>query len=132
MELEYRINHTPLSKQIISLYNSSGIKRPTDDDARITKMYQHSNLIITAWDQDQLVGVARSLTDFCYCCYLSDLAVREEYKHRGIGKKLIDLTRENIGNQTTLILLSAPNAMDYYPKLGFEKIPNGYIIHRTE
>ena len=132
MELEYRINHTPLSKQIISLYNSSGIKRPTDGDARITKMYQHSNLIITAWDQDQLVGVARSLTDFCYCCYLSDLAVREEYKHRGIGKKLIDLTRENIGNQTTLILLSAPNAMDYYPKLGFEKIPNGYIIHRTE
>lgn len=132
MDLAYRINQTPPSEQIISLYNSSGIKRPTHDAERITKMYQHSNLIITAWDQDQLVGIARSLTDFCYCCYLSDLAVREEYKYRGIGKKLIDLTRENIGNQTTLILLSALNAMDYYPKLGFEKIPNGYIIHRAE
>lgn len=132
MELEYRINQTPSAEEIISLYNSSGIKRPTQDAERITKMYLHSNLIVTAWDQDQLVGVARSLTDFCYCCYLSDLAVREVYKHRGIGKKLIDLTRENIGNQTTLILLSAPTAMEYYPKLGFEKIPNGYIMHRAE
>jgi predicted N-acetyltransferase YhbS len=132
MKITYRTNQTPPTEQIISLYNSSGIKRPTQDAERIHKMYQHSNLIITAWDQDQLVGVARSLTDFCYCCYLSDLAVREEHKHRGIGKKLIDLTRENIGKQTTLILLSAPNAMEYYPKLGFEQIPNGYIIHRTE
>lgn len=132
MEITYRTNQTPSTEQIISLYNSSGIKRPTQDVERINKMYQHSNLVISAWDQDQLVGIARSLTDFCYCCYLSDLAVREEYKHRGIGKKLIDLTRQNTGNQTTLLLLSAPNAMDYYPKLGFEKIPNGYIIHRAE
>jgi ribosomal protein S18 acetylase RimI-like enzyme len=132
MEIDYRINENPDTAQITSLYNSSGIKRPTQDAERIAKMYRHSNLIVTAWDQDQLVGVARSLTDFCYCCYLSDLAVREEYKHRGIGKKLIDLTRENIGSQTTLILLSASNAMGYYPKLGFEKIPNGYIIHRCE
>lgn len=132
MIITYRADLTPPAEKIISLYNSSGIKRPTHDAERIAKMYQHSNLIVTAWDQDQLVGVARSLTDFCYCCYLSDLAVREEYKHRGIGKKLIDLTRENIGNQTTLILLSAPTAMEYYPKLGFAKIPNGYIIHRIE
>jgi|SRR5690606_18668068 len=132
MDITYRTDLTPSADKIISLYDSSRIKRPTQDAERIAKMYRHSNLIVTAWDQDQLVGVARSLTDFCYCCYLSDLAVREEYKHNGIGKKLIDLTQKNIGNQTTLILLSAPNAMDYYPKLGFEKIPNGYIIHRTE
>src|SRR5699024_7652287 len=101
MDITYRINQTPPTEQIIALYNSSGIRRPTKDPERIAKMYQNSNLIISAWDQDQLVGVARSLTDFCYCCYLSDLAVREEYKHRGIGKKLIALTRENIGSQTT-------------------------------
>lgn len=132
MELIYQIDHMPSTEQIISLYESSGIKRPTQDFGRIAKMYQHSNLIISTWDQDKLVGIARSLTDFCYCCYLSDLAVSEPYKHRGIGKKLIDLTREQIGNQTTLILLSAPNAMEYYPKVGFDKILNGYIIHRTE
>ncbi len=132
MELTYRSDITPPIDKIISLYNSSGIRRPTECPERLAKMYQHSNLIVTAWHRDHLVGIARSLTDFCYCCYLSDLAVREEYKHQGIGKNLIDLTRKHVGSQTTLILLSAPNAMDYYPKLGFEKILNGYIIHRTE
>jgi predicted N-acetyltransferase YhbS len=76
------------------------------------------------------VGIARSLTDFCYCCYLSDLAVSENHKKAGIGKRLIELTQERLGEQVTLILLSAPGAMEYYPKVGFEKIPNGFIIHR--
>ena len=95
-------------------------------------MYANSNLILTAWDKDKLIGISRALTDFCYCCYLSDLAVRKEYQKRGIGRKLIELTKENIGEQTTLILLSAPTAMDYYPKVGMLKIDNGFIIKRTK
>ena len=77
-----------------------------------------------------LVGVSRSLTDFCYCCYLSDLAVMEEYKQLGIGRKLIDLTRERLGDRVTLLLLSAPGAMEYYPKVGFDPIKNGFVIKR--
>src|SRR5690554_296201 len=132
MEITYQINLIPHASQIISLYDSSGINRPTSGPDRIEKMYENSNLVISAWDGERLVGIARSLTDFCYCCYLSDLAVRQEYKIQGIGKKLIALTQEQIGKQTTLLLLSAPAAMDYYPKAGFEKIPNGFIIHRLE
>jgi|SRR5690554_2326423 len=132
MDITYHVNLIPGTAQIISLYDSSGINRPIQDPGRIEKMYQNSNLVVTAWDQDQLVGIARSLTDFCYCCYLSDLAVREEYKNKGIGKQLIALTKEQIGKQVTLLLLSAPAAMEYYPKAGFENIPNGFIIHRSE
>lgn len=95
-------------------------------------MYANSNLVATAWDEDKLVGVSRSLTDFCYCCYLSDLAVRKDYRSNGIGKKLIELTKNIIGEQTTLILLAAPAAMDYYPKVGFQKIDKGFIIKRTK
>jgi ribosomal protein S18 acetylase RimI-like enzyme len=80
----------------------------------------------------KLVGVSRSLTDFCYCCYLSDLAVRKEYQTSGIGKKLIELTKSVIGDQTALILLSAPAAMEFYPKIGFSKIENGFIIKRSK
>jgi predicted N-acetyltransferase YhbS len=87
--------------------------------------------VVSAWDEDKLVGIARSLSDFCYCCYLSDLAVRQEYKKLGIGKKLIALTKEKIGDQSMLFLLSAPSAMDYYPKINFEKVENGFIINRT-
>ena len=78
MEITYKLDTTPETELIIDLYNSSGINRPTTDTERISKMYANSNLVVTAWDRDILVGVSRSLTDFCYCCYLSDLAVREE------------------------------------------------------
>ena len=132
MEIIYRTDITPDTDEIIDVYNSSGINRPIKDKERIAKMYANSNLVATAWDEDKLVGVSRSLTDFCYCCYLSDLAVRKDYQSNGIGKKLIELTKNIIGEQTTLILLAAPAAMDYYPKIGFQKIDNGFIIKRTK
>ena len=132
MEITYRLDIIPDTAQIIEVYNSSGINRPTTDTERIKKMYDNSNLIATAWDNDKLVGISRSLTDFCYCCYLSDLAVRHEYKSKGIGKKLIEMTKEKIGDQTMLLLLSAPTAMDYYPKVGFLKVDNGFLIKRTK
>jgi N-acetylglutamate synthase-like GNAT family acetyltransferase len=131
MGISYHFNLTPPVKDIIDLYKSSGINRPIDDIYRIGQMYENSNLVVSAWDEDKLVGIARSLSDFCYCCYLSDLAVRQEYKKLGIGKKLIALTKEKIGDQSMLFLLSAPSAMDYYPKINFEKVENGFIINRT-
>jgi len=131
MEIAYKLDTIPDTGIIIELYNSSGINRPTTDKERITKMYSNSNLIVTAWDKDKLVGISRSLTDFCYCCYLSDLAVRKEYQKYGIGKKLISLTKDNIGDQVMLLLLSAKTAMDYYPKVGFQKVDNGFIIKRN-
>ncbi len=132
MKITYRTDLTPDTDQIIEVYNSAGLNRPTADKARISKMYAHSNLVITAWDNEKLVGISRSLTDFCYCCYLSDLAVRKEYQASGIGKKLIELTKNEIGEQTALLLLSAPTAMDYYPKVGFQQINHAFLIKRTK
>lgn len=132
MSITYRTDARPTAEQIIDLYKSSGLNRPVDDAARIQKMYDFSNLIVTAWDGDLLVGVSRTLSDYCYCCYLSDLAVREEYKHAGIGKKLIELTKEESGGEKcTLILLSAPAAMGYYPKIGMENVDNCFLIKRS-
>ena len=130
MEITYYADKIPRTEEIIDLYQSSGINRPIDDKKRITEMYSYSNLVITAWDNGKLVGISRSLTDYCYCCYLSDLAVRKEYQKLGIGKELIRLTKEKIGPQTTLLLLAAPAAMEYYPKVGFQKVENGFVIKR--
>ena len=132
MEINYKVNFIPEVEQIIDVFISSGINRPTMDKERIEKMFSNSNLIVSAWDKENLVGISRSLTDFCYCCYLSDLAVKKEYQTSGIGKKMIELIRNIIGEQTALILLSSPSAMDYYPKVGFQKIDNGFIIKRKE
>lgn len=130
--ITYKTGIIPPIETIIDVYDNSGINRPTSDKARIEKMYQNANLVITAWDGEQLVGIARSLTDFCYCCYLSDLAVKKNYQKQGIGKKLIALTKEEIGENAMLLLLSAASAMDYYPKVGLETVKNGFIIHREK
>lgn len=130
--INYKVDFIPTIDDIIAVYESSGIKRPISDKDRIITMYANSNLIISAWNKSKLVGISRSLTDFCYCCYLSDLAIHKDYQKLGIGKKLIAITKEKIGLKTALILLSAPNAMEYYPKVGFGKIENGFIIERTE
>ena len=102
--LQYRRDYPITAIEAIEVYNSAGLSRPVQDIPRIQAMYDNSNLVVSAWDGDRLVGVARSVTDFVYCCYLSDLAVRKDYENGGIGKELIGLTKEIVGEQSNLLL----------------------------
>ena len=92
-------------------------------------MFQHSSQIITAWNEKVLVGVSRNITDWIWICYFANLAVRHEYKKFEIGKKLIELTKEKVGEQSMVLLLSAPTAMKYYPKAGFTKQESSFIMN---
>jgi predicted N-acetyltransferase YhbS len=126
----YKIGAIPKTEEICTVYESSGINRPTGDKNRIAEMYQNSDLIVSAWDGDKLVGVSRSITDFVYVCYLSDLAIRKEYQKLGIGKELIDLTKKALGDKVAIVLLAAPSAVEYYPKVGFESMNATFIMKR--
>ena len=132
MQIIYKVGVLPAPEQIIELYNKSGLPRPTDDKERIKKMYENSNLVVTAWDNGKLVGACRSITDWVWCTYLADLAVDPGYQKAGIGKKLIDHTKEKASELSMILLLSVPGAMSYYPKIGFEKEDRGFIIHRAK
>ena len=108
-----------------------GERRPIDDADCIEQMVRHADLTVTARDgEGRLVGVARSVTDFAYCCYLSDLAVDRDAQRQGIGVELIRRTREALGPRCNLILLSAPAAVGYYPRIGFESHPACFLIGR--
>jgi GNAT superfamily N-acetyltransferase len=108
-------------------------RRPIHDHARISSMLQHANIIVTAWVGDQLVGVSRAFSDFGYCCYLSDLAVDEAFQKQGIGKRLIHETHVVSGEtNTTLILLAAPKAANYYPKINMERFTDCFLIRKKE
>lgn len=132
MEIIYRTNIIPTAEEIIELYENAGLPRPTTDKSRIEKMYDNANLVITAWDGKILAAVSRSITDFCWCCYLADLAVRQDYQKQGIGKKLIELTKKEAGEQSMVLLLSVPTAMEYYPKAGLQQLDNAFIINREK
>jgi GNAT superfamily N-acetyltransferase len=130
MKIQFRINAPLKAENVIEVFKSSGINRPVEDVKRIDLMLKNSNLIVSAWDGIELIGIARSVTDYNYCCYLSDLAVKSEHQRSGIGKQLIELTQQTIGEQTMLLLLSAATAMEYYPKAGFDKAENAFMIKR--
>jgi predicted N-acetyltransferase YhbS len=130
MEIEYRTNYPVSAEAVAQLFRRSGIRRPVDDLDRIQQMVDHANLAVTAWDGELMVGIGRSLTDFSFCCYLSDLAVNKDYQRKGIGKAIVTKTQEILGDNVMLLLLSAPEAMSYYPRIGFEKADNAWIIHR--
>ena len=119
----------PAAEAIIELYKNYGLPRPLHDPERISKMYQHSNLVITAWEKELPVGVSRSITDWAWSFYIADLAVREGYKKSGIGKK-IEFTKAAVGEQSMVLLLSVPTATEYYPKLGSVKQESSFIMNR--
>src|SRR5579862_5867795 len=110
--IEYFHDRKITSAQFIDVLRRSTLaeRRPVHDSERISDMLAHANLVCTAWDGDLLVGVSRSLTDFSYCCYVSDLAVDVSYQKSGIGKKLIELTQSRLHPQSKIILLAAPKA----------------------
>lgn len=137
MSISYKINQEISAKSFIDILSRSTLseRRPIDDYETMKGMVENTNLLVTAWDEDILIGVSRSVTDFHYACYLSDLAVDQDYQRRGIGKQMILLTHEQLGPKCKLILVSAPTANEYYPKLGFEKndrtweLPRGVQIN---
>ena len=120
------------AKQAIDLYERStlGERRPINNVTTFELMLKNANLIVTAWDDDKLIGISRSLTDFAYVAYLADLAVDEQYQRTGIGKQLIEETKARLGPECMIVLLAAPKANAYYEHLGFEHNPRAWTLKK--
>ncbi|NVJ61069.1 MAG: GNAT family N-acetyltransferase [Gammaproteobacteria bacterium] len=132
MNIEYKINHSINTDDFITLLKEStlGERRPVDDRDCMEGMISNSNLTVSAWDGEKLIGISRCMTDFHYACYLSDLAVSKSYQNQGIGKQLQKLTQEQLGPQCKLILLAAPAANEYYEHIGFSHNPRCWVLER--
>jgi ribosomal protein S18 acetylase RimI-like enzyme len=130
MEIIYEFVEKLSASEVADVFKKSGITRPVDDIERIQRMIDHADIIVTARKNGQLVGIARAITDYSYCCYLSDLAVDAEYQRLGIGKELIRIIQEKIGEEVSLVLVAAQNAIEYYPRVGFDKLDNAFSIRR--
>lgn len=127
--IEYRTGNNLDIDQVIEMYIAStlGERRPVADRDRMADMLRNANLVITAWDGGLLVGISRSMTDFAYATYLSDLAVRESHQRLGIGKELMRLTQA-AAPRASVILLAAPKAVNYYPHVGFTQHNSAWVL----
>lgn len=131
--IKYQVenNISPNEFKELLIKSTLGERRPVEDFDRIKSMVKNANLIITARDENKLVGVSRSITDFVYYTYLSDLAVDAEYQKKGIGKELIRLTKKETPN-ATVILLAAPKAVDYYPHIGMSNHTGCFVLNKEQ
>ncbi len=127
--IEYRVGSDVDLDEVIDLYVDStlGERRPVGERDRMATMLAEADLVVSAWDGDQLVGISRSVTDWVYATYLSDLAVRLDYQKMGIGRELVRRTRQETP-RATVILLAAPKAVDYYPKIGMTQHHSAWVL----
>ena len=128
----YKINKPVTANQFIELLNNStlGEHRPVEDSECIAGMVSNSNLVVTAWKNGKLFGIARSFTDFHYACYLSELAVDKKFQGNGIGKQLLKITQEQLGPRCKLVLMAAPGASSYYKHIGFINNTRCWVLER--
>ena len=130
--VEYHVEPNLTADEFVDLLRRSTLaeRRPVDRPETIRGMLEHADLIVTARVDGRLVGVSRAITDFHFCTYLSDLAVDEAFQSRGIGRELVERTHREAGLETTLVLLAAPKATGYYPKIGMIAHESCWIIPR--
>ena len=134
MNIEHKINEPITSEQFAELLVKSSLaeRRPIHNSECMEGVVKNSNLVVSAWHGDELIGIARSVTDFHYACYLSDLAVDQKYQNSGVGKRLLVLTQEQLNEECKLILVAAPDASSYYEHLGFENNPRCWVLGREQ
>lgn len=130
MGIDYKINEPITADLFIELLHESSLaeRRPTEDRKCMAGMIINSNLMVTAWDGEKLIGIARSMTDFHFACYLSDLAVHKDYQGKGIGKQLQIMTQNQLGEKCHLILIAAPDANSYYEHIGYTNNQRCWVL----
>ena len=130
IEIRYRRDAPVPFEDFVELYHAStlGERRPVAHLDVMRQMMENANLTMTAWSGERLVGLARSLTDFGYVAYLADLAVHRDHQRRGIGRALVQATREALGEHAMIVLLAAPGAHEYYRRIGFAYHERAWVL----
>ena len=110
-----------------------GEVRPVEDAARLKTMLANADLVLTArldMEGKPLIGVARAITDFAWVCYISDLAVSQSAQGLGIGKGLMDAARRELGPNVAISLISMPDAVGFYERIGMKRMTDAFWFGR--
>ena len=124
-DLSFHLDRRPSVEAIRALYAAAPLRRPIHEPARIRRMFDASNVVISAFMGDRLVGLLRGWTDFAFDGYICDLAIHPDFQKAGVGRRLLDLV-QGIGEGVQWVLLASPIAKDYYAHVGWEKVENGW------
>ena len=100
----------------------------------VERMLSHTSLVITAWDDEKLVGFGRVLTDFVYRASIWDVIVDRPFHNRDIGKGIVNriLAHPSL-KQVELFWLCTRQYQSFYTSLGFtDKEQTGMVWDRRK
>ena len=100
--MNYKFDVIPSLKDLINLYSKSNI----EDYNKLMDAFKSSQIIITAWKENELVGILRAITDYNFILYVQDIIVLPEYQCLGIGTNLLNIIKEKYSNINQLILIA--------------------------
>lgn len=132
MDISFEINKKMTLEQVRGIYINTNYGKAVEDDIRLQKMIDHTPLVISAWDGETPVGFMRCLTDFEYFCYVSDLLFLPDYQHRGLGKKMMQILKEYLGERVTISLRAEDSAKGFYQQIGLSETNNMFRIRRVD
>ena len=120
--MEIRISDTRdiAMEQIIELYKAnewSSAEKPN----QLYNGLMNSHSLITAWDDNQLVGLGNAISDGFLVVYYPHMLVLPDYQGQGIGKMILDKMQEIYSDFHMQMLTADGRAIDFYKKNGFEK-----------
>ena len=124
--MEYKVNDRELTASVFLSFVNRIWKG--DYDMERTQEALTKTLNITAYDQNELVGCLRILTDGYFFGTITELLVLPEYQKQGIGSRLLALAREH--TPSMLFFGAQPGVEAFYEKNGCQKSLQSYIIEK--
>ena len=122
MTIRYQDN-TPISiDSLTQLYQSVGWRNYYKAPAIMSQLLPGAWHYISAWEEDQLVGLIRTISDGCYILYIQDILVHPDYQRQAIGTSLMKQMLERAKDMQQIILTTddTEKTIQFYQSLGFQ------------
>ena len=117
---EYKNYH---EAEILNLYNAVGWTAYTEDPAVLREGYEHSLLVLAAWEGENLLGIIRAVGDGATIVFIQDILVFPDSQRKGIGTALINAVLERYKDvrQIELATDNTPKTIAFYKAMGFKE-----------
>lgn len=128
--IQYQTRKKINTKALLALYSDANWTNYTKDPQRLESALNQSLHVISAWNQDELIGLIRAVGDGLTILYIQDILVKKAWKRRGIGRTLLNQMIEHFPEVRQKVLLTDenPESRGFYEAMGFQSCDQGTVV----
>lgn len=116
--MEYSIKRIPSNEDLQKLYLSVSWDVYVKNNEDMTVLLKNACYFVTVWDNDQLVGLTRVISDDHSIAYVQDILIEPHYQGNGIGSKLLNMIKERFNHVRQVVLMTdtSEKTINFYEK----------------